>query len=79
MHRAGNDRCQSRDIEGHELREPLKIHFGGKRILFVSDRRQIEAALSSNKADLSSLSENKNILLSAQKQLLELPSILAIL
>jgi hypothetical protein len=43
----------------HNLREPLKIHFGGKRILFVSGRRQIEAALSSNKADLSSLPGTK--------------------
>jgi len=48
-----------------------------QRILFVSGLRQIEAALSSNKADLSFLPENKNLLFSAQKQLLELPYILA--
>jgi hypothetical protein len=55
------------------LREPLIIHFGGQANLFDSGRRQIKAALAMAKADLSSLPECKNILLAAQKQLLELP------
>jgi hypothetical protein len=55
------------------LREPLKIHFGGQANLFVSGLRQAKAALSTNKADLGSLPEDKNFLLAAQKQLLELP------
>ena len=58
------------------LREPLKIHFGGQANLFVSGLRQAKAALTSIKADLSSLPENKNFLLAAQKQLLELPLII---
>ena len=55
------------------LRVPLKIHFGGQANLFDSDLRQTKAALASTKADLSSLSEIKNLLLAAQKQLLEPP------
>jgi len=50
------------------LRASLKIHF-------VSGHRQTKTALSSDKADLSWLPEAKNLLLSAQKQLLELPLI----
>jgi len=55
------------------LRAPLKIHFGGQANLFDSGRRQAKAALASTKADLLSLPEYKNLLLAAQKQLLELP------
>jgi hypothetical protein len=55
------------------LRAPLKIHFGGQTNLSASGRRQTKAALASTKADLSSLPENQNLLLAAQKQLLELP------
>ncbi|MHC4638697.1 MAG: hypothetical protein ACYTBV_14545 [Planctomycetota bacterium] len=55
------------------LREPLKIHFGGQANLFDSGRRQAKAALASTKADLPFLPEVKNLLLAAQKQLLELP------
>ena len=61
-----------------ELREPLKIHFGGQANLFDSGPRQEKAALASVKADLSSLPEyNPDVsgLLAAQKQLLELPLI----
>ena len=58
------------------FREPLKIHFGGQANLFDSGRRQTKAALASTKADLSSLPERKNLLLAAQKQLLELPFII---
>ncbi|MCD4830627.1 MAG: hypothetical protein K8R02_02330 [Anaerohalosphaeraceae bacterium] len=55
------------------LREPLKIHFGGQANLFATGLRQTKAALSTDKADLFSLPDNKNFLLVAQKQLLELP------
>jgi hypothetical protein len=55
------------------FREPLKIHFGEQANLFDSGRRQRKAALASTKADFSSLPETKNLLLIAQKQLLELP------
>lgn len=55
------------------LRAPLKIHFGGQANLFDSGRRQEKAALASTKADFPSLPEYKNLLLSAQKQLLEPP------
>ena len=57
------------------LREPLKIHFGGQANLFDSGRRQKKAALASAKTLSSSLPEYKNLLLTAQKQLLELPLI----
>jgi hypothetical protein len=57
------------------LRELLKIYFGNQANLFVFEQRQPKAALSLNKADLPSLSKNKNILLAAVKQLLELPLI----
>ena len=57
----------------YSLREPLKIHFGEQANLFDSGRRQKKAALVSAKADFPSLPEYKNILLAAQKQLLELP------
>ena len=60
------------------LREPLKIHFGGQINLFDSGRRQAKATLASTKADLLSLPEYKNLLLAAQKQLLELPLIEAL-
>jgi hypothetical protein len=43
--------------------------------LFDSGRRQEKAALASTKADFPSLPEYKNLLLVAQKPLLELPSI----
>jgi hypothetical protein len=46
--------------------------------LFDSGRRQEEAALASTKADLPSLPEYKNLLLAAQKQLIELPFIVGI-
>ena len=55
------------------LRAPLKIHFGGQANLFDSGQRQEKAALASAKADFPSLPEHKHLLLSAQKQLLELP------
>jgi hypothetical protein len=54
-----------------DLRPPLIIHFGGQVNLFEFGRRQTKAALSSNKADLSSLPEDKNLHLAAQKQLVE--------
>ena len=56
--------------------EPLKIHFGGQANLFDSGRRQAKAALASTKADSPSLPEHNpdlSGLLTAQKQLLELP------
>jgi hypothetical protein len=56
-----------------DLRAPLRIHFGGQTHLFDSGRRQEKAALASAKADFPSLPEYKNLLLAAQKQLLELP------
>ena len=43
--------------------------------LFVAGLRQTKATLSIDKADLSSLPASKNLLLAAQKQLLELPLI----
>ena len=55
------------------LKIPLKIHFGGRANLFVAGLRQTKATLSIDKADLSSLGGSKNLLLAAQKQLLELP------
>jgi len=55
------------------LREPLKIHFGGQANLFDSGLRQKKQALALAKPDFSSLPEIKNLLLAAQKQLLELP------
>ena len=57
------------------LRVPLKIHFGGRANLFLAGPRQTKAALSTDKADLSFLPASKNLLLAAQKQLLELPFI----
>jgi len=54
-------------------RAPLKIHFGGQANLFDSGRRQEKSALASAKADFPSLPEYKNLLLTAQKQLLEKP------
>ena len=63
---------------GQNLREPLKIHFGGQANLFPSGLCQTKTALFTNKADLSSLPELKNLLLAAQKQLLELPLIKSI-
>jgi hypothetical protein len=57
-------------------RAPLRIHFGGQTNLLDSGRRQEKAALASAKADFPSLPEYKNLLLAAQKQLLELPYIL---
>jgi hypothetical protein len=61
--------------EGTSLvfRLPLIIHFGGQANLFVAGLRQTKAALSTDKADLSSLPASKNLLPAAQKQLLELP------
>jgi len=55
------------------LMAPLKIHFGGQTNLLAFGRCQTKAALASTKADLSSLPKNQNLLLAAQKQLLELP------
>jgi len=55
------------------LRVPLKIHFGVQANLFDSGRRQEKTTLASAKADFPSLPESKNLLLAAQKQLLELP------
>ena len=62
----------------YNLREPLKIHFGGQANLFDSGRRQEKTALAKAKADFPSLPEYKNLLLAAQKQLLELPSIFTV-
>ena len=61
------------DFSDKDLREALKIHFGGQANLFVAGLRQAKATLSTDKADLPSLPDNKNFLLAAQKQLLELP------
>ena len=58
--------------------EPLKIHFVGQANLFASGRRQEKAAFASAKADFPSLPEIKNLLLVAQKQLLELPYLTAL-
>ena len=55
------------------LRIPLKIHYGKQANLFNSVLRQAKAALALTKAHLPSLTEIKNLLLVAQKQLLELP------
>ena len=55
------------------FRAPLKIHFGEQAKLFDSGRRQEKATLASAKADFPSLPEAENLLLSAQKQLLEPP------
>jgi len=55
------------------LRAPLKIHFGEQANLFDSGRRQEKTALASTKADFPSLPEHQNLLLAAQKQLIELP------
>jgi len=57
------------------LREPLKIHFGEQANLFAAGLLQTKTTLSTDKADLSSLPDNKNSLLVAQKQLSELPLI----
>ena len=57
----------------YKYREPLTIHFGEQANLFDSGRRHVKTALALAKADLPSLSEYKNLLLAAQKQLLELP------
>jgi hypothetical protein len=54
-------------------RAPLRIHFGGQTNLFDSGPRQEKTALALAKADFPSLPEYKNLLLAAQKQLLELP------
>jgi len=62
----------------HPFREPLKIHFGEQANLFVAGLPQTKPTLSTDKADLSSLPDNKNFLLVAQKQLLELPFILTL-
>jgi hypothetical protein len=50
-----------------------KIHFGGQANFFDFGPRQTKVALASAKADLSSLPKCKNLLLAAQKQLLEPP------
>jgi hypothetical protein len=55
------------------MREPLIIHFGGQANPFDSGRRQKKQSLASTKPDFSSLPEVKNLLLAAQKQLIELP------
>jgi hypothetical protein len=55
------------------FRAPLQIHIGGQANLFDSGLRQEKATLVSTKADSPSLPECKNLLLVAQKQLLELP------
>ena len=55
------------------LRESLIIHFGEQANLFNCERGQEKTALASAKADFPSLSEYKNLLLAAQKQLLEVP------
>ncbi|MHC4324723.1 MAG: hypothetical protein ACYSUX_10660 [Planctomycetota bacterium] len=60
------------------LRAPLKIHFGEQTNLFDSGLRQEKAALASAKADFPSLPEFKNLLLVAQKQLLELTLIIIV-
>ena len=44
-----------------------------RRTIFDSGRRQAKTTLASTKADLPSLPEIQNLLLAAQKQLLELP------
>jgi hypothetical protein len=72
LKKASNNSCSSLN-QWLDSREPLKIHFGEQANLFDSDRRQEKAALASAKADFPSLSEYKNLLLAAQKQLLELP------
>jgi len=55
------------------LRVALKIHFGGQANLFVAELRHKKAALFMYKADFSALPASKNLLLAAQKQLLEIP------
>ena len=58
---------------GTDVRVPLKIHFGGQRNLFAPGGVRQKPLYCSNKADLSSLPENKNLHFTAQKQLLEPP------
>jgi len=66
--------CQKiTDLTTEILRTRLTNHFGGQANLFASGRRQAKAVLASTKAGLPSLPETKNLLLVAQKQLLELP------
>jgi hypothetical protein len=60
-------------FENELLRAPPKIHSGVQANLFDSGRRQEKAALVLTKADFPSLPECKDLLLSAQKQFLELP------
>ena len=48
-----------------KLRAPLIIQFGRQANLFDSELRQAKATLASTKADLPSLPEYKNLLLSA--------------
>jgi hypothetical protein len=62
-----------RTLRAPNLRESLKIHFGGQTNLFDSGLHQAKTTLASTKADLPSLPEIKNFLLSAQKHLSELP------
>jgi hypothetical protein len=61
------------------LRAPLIIHIGGQANLFDSGPRQEKTALVSTKADFPSLPKYKNLLLVAQKQLIELPLILPVI
>ena len=58
------------------LRAPPTIHSGGQANLFDSGQRQEKVTLASTKADFPSLPEIQNLLLAAQKQLLELPLML---
>ena len=60
-------------FSARDYRAPLKIHFGEQANLFDSGLRQEKTAQASTKADFPSLPECKNLLLVAQKQLLELP------
>jgi hypothetical protein len=69
---------QVRHLPEHEIRAPdqrapLRIQFGVQANLFDSGLRQEKATLASTKADSPSLPECKNLLLVAQKQLIELP------
>ena len=73
MGRSLEVRRKSENLPVVSFRGPLKIHFGGQANLFDSGRRQEKTALALAKADFPSLPEYKNILLAAQKQLLELP------
>jgi hypothetical protein len=57
----------------------MTIHFGEQANLLASGRRQAKAALAVLRLNSPSLPEDQNFLLVAQKQLSELPLIIALI